>query len=77
MAAHGNDTWADWATITCPTAVLRAGHGSLIDEQDAERMRHTGPHPLVTTVPGSGHDIHLDEPAAVHQAIKTILARTT
>jgi pimeloyl-ACP methyl ester carboxylesterase len=73
VVAAGRDSWAAWSAITCPTIVLRADHDSFISPDDVEHMRHTGPRPQIITVPGAGHDIHLDRPDSVRDAIQTIV----
>ena len=61
------DWWDTWMTITCPTLVVRgeAGH---VPRDVAARMARTIGARLVE-ITGAGHDVHLDQPSALADAL--------
>jgi pimeloyl-ACP methyl ester carboxylesterase len=62
------DWWSEWRCIRCPVLVVRGEHG-LLGADVARRM-----HPDAVTIEGAGHDVQLDEPAALADAIVRFLA---
>jgi pimeloyl-ACP methyl ester carboxylesterase len=58
------DWWDEWGRISCPVLVVRGEHGQL-DAAVARRM-----HPDAVTIAGAGHDVHLDQPDALADAIQ-------
>jgi pimeloyl-ACP methyl ester carboxylesterase len=66
------DTWPQWASVDCPTLVLRAEHG-VVDAEAVERMRVTRPEATVVEVAGSRHDLHLDRPLEWRQVLTGFL----
>jgi pimeloyl-ACP methyl ester carboxylesterase len=69
IAEH--DWWDEWRRIRCPVLVVRGEHGQL-DPDVARRM-----HPRPITIAGAGHDVHLDQPDALADAIQTWLPSTS
>src|SRR4051812_16906705 len=65
--------WQEWTQVRCPTLVLLAESG-FISAEEARRMARTRPDAAIVTVPGAGHDVHLDQPRAVRNAITDFLA---
>jgi pimeloyl-ACP methyl ester carboxylesterase len=65
------DHWPEWSRIRCPTLVIRGENGTM-PEPDFHRMR-THPTAHCVTIPNAGHDVHLDQPAAVHETIEDFL----
>ncbi|HEX4733906.1 MAG TPA: alpha/beta hydrolase [Thermoleophilaceae bacterium] len=61
------DWWSEWDSIRCPILVVRGEHGQL-DLVTARRM-----HPEPVTIAGAGHDVHLDQPGALADAIAQFL----
>jgi pimeloyl-ACP methyl ester carboxylesterase len=62
------DWWDEWRQIHCPVLVVRGEHGGL-PPATAERMGGR-----LVTIEGAGHDVHLDQPAALAAAISDFLA---
>ncbi|MEV0980651.1 alpha/beta hydrolase [Streptomyces sp. NPDC049915] len=60
--------WSDWSWITCPTLVLRGEKGTMPAEE-AKKMQARRPGTRVEVVAGAGHDVHLDAPGAVYEAV--------
>lgn len=65
------DWWGTWASITCPTLVVRAEHGH-VPRPITVRMAETLGARSVE-IAGAGHDVHLDQPVAVAVAIASFL----
>jgi pimeloyl-ACP methyl ester carboxylesterase len=62
------DSWDEWRRIKCPVFVIRGERGHL-DAALARRM-----HPEAVTIADAGHDVHLDQPEALADAISPFLA---
>ncbi|HYM63701.1 MAG TPA: alpha/beta hydrolase [Gaiellaceae bacterium] len=70
-AAETRSYWDEWASIRCPTLVVRGEHGTLRADE-ASRMTDSSNSRLVE-IPGSGHDVHLEDPGAWRAAIEGFL----
>jgi pimeloyl-ACP methyl ester carboxylesterase len=68
--------WDEWDRISCPT-LLVLGERGYLPEQEVQRMSQTGPGPVVAVLPGAGHDVHLEEPAAFAGLVHEFLVRAT
>ena len=67
--------WPEWARIRCPTLVILA-QSSIIAASDVERMLGQRPDTRAASIPGTGHDVHLQRPDALHAAMADFLAST-
>lgn len=65
------DWWSEWRSIRCPLLVVRGEHGHL-DRELAQRMDASA-----ITIAGAGHDVHLDQPEALADALQTWTRRTS
>ncbi|MFB7617328.1 alpha/beta fold hydrolase [Kitasatospora sp. NPDC056181] len=66
--------WEEWARISCPTlAVL--GQSGIIDAEQIGRMLATGAEAVAVSVPGTGHDLHLERPAELARLIGAFPSR--
>ena len=54
--------WQSWQEVRAPTLLIRGAQSRVPDEEIA-RMVELRPDVEVVTIPGSGHDAHLDQPA--------------
>jgi pimeloyl-ACP methyl ester carboxylesterase len=54
-------SWGEWASITCPTLVVRAGNG-MIEPETAEEMTRRLPSARLVEIVDAGHDVRLDRP---------------
>lgn len=70
LSQHGSA--AVWSQLRVPTLMIRAADSMLSDEAVAE-MQFVRPEVRVVTIPNSGHDVHLDQPAAVADVIAAFL----
>ncbi|MFD0277001.1 alpha/beta fold hydrolase [Kitasatospora sp. NPDC127111] len=60
--------WEEWARISCPTlAVL--GQSGIIGAEQIDRMLAAGAETVAVSVPGTGHDLHLERPAELARLI--------
>ncbi|MFJ2644370.1 alpha/beta fold hydrolase [Streptomyces sp. NPDC087511] len=66
--------WHEWEQIACPTLVILA-QSSFIPAQEAEDMLRRRPATMALSVPGTGHDLHLEQPEALHAALSDFLER--
>lgn len=60
---HPRARWSEWDTITAPP-VLITGSAGFQSRTEVQTMLRRNPHARHVEVPGAGHDVHLDEPAA-------------
>jgi pimeloyl-ACP methyl ester carboxylesterase len=70
LATH--DYWAQWSLITCPTLVVRGENGTM-RESEAREMRTRRPSTTTTVIQDAAHDVHLDQPEALHETIARFL----
>ncbi|WP_033338362.1 alpha/beta fold hydrolase [Catenuloplanes japonicus] len=71
LAAAIGPRWAEFESISCPTLLVTGEHGVL----PADEIARMELHPAVrsVTIPGAGHDVHLDSPAAWRAAVTDFL----
>ncbi|MFC4328423.1 alpha/beta fold hydrolase [Streptomyces andamanensis] len=71
------DHWREWQAITCPVLVVRGTDGTM---REAESTGMHARRPAATrllTLPAAGHDVHLDQPEALYEAVRAFLADQT
>jgi pimeloyl-ACP methyl ester carboxylesterase len=66
--------WQSWQEVRAPTLLVR-GAQSRIPDDEVARMVELRPGVEVVTIPDSGHDAHLDQPAAWRQLLGEFLDR--
>ncbi|MFD8922463.1 alpha/beta fold hydrolase [Streptomyces sp. NPDC059569] len=66
--------WEEWSRVRCPTLVVRGASGSM-PEAEATEMRVRRPGTEVRVIPSAAHDVHLDQPGALHEAIAAFLGQ--
>ncbi|GAA3350200.1 alpha/beta hydrolase [Amorphoplanes nipponensis] len=66
--------WADWRRVRAPTLLVRGAESRVPDDEIA-RMGELRPDAEVVTIPDSGHDAHLDQPAAWRHRLGEFLNR--
>jgi pimeloyl-ACP methyl ester carboxylesterase len=66
--------WEEWAGITCPTLVV-LGQSGIVPPHETEAMLQQRPQTVALSVPGAGHDVHLERPEALHQVLRDFLER--
>ncbi len=67
--------WDEWASITCPTlAVL--GQSGIISPEECGEMLQQRPETVALSLPGAGHDLHLEQPDTLLDALERFLGDT-
>ncbi|MEU6913154.1 alpha/beta fold hydrolase [Streptomyces olindensis] len=64
--------WPEWSRITCPTLLIQGEHGTMPPEEPATMLTQR-PDTKVVRIPHAAHDVHLDQPDRLHEAIRTFL----
>ncbi|MDN0197083.1 alpha/beta hydrolase [Streptomyces sp. S.PNR 29] len=64
--------WTDWSRITAPTLLVRGQNGT-VPPQEATDMLTRRPQTQDRLIPDAGHDVHLDQPDALYEAIRSFL----
>ena len=67
--------WDCVADIACPTTVLRGSRSDVFLPETLERMQQVIPDCAAETIPGAGHLVQGDNPAAVVASIRDLLRR--
>lgn len=65
--------WPEWAGIRCPALVVLA-QSSFISAADVDRMLRDRPDTVAVSIPGTGHDLHLQQPDALRAIVSDFLA---
>jgi len=58
------DLWPLWREITCPVLVVRGADSDVLSLEIAKRMMEENPNTRLAEVPGAGHTVPGDQPAA-------------
>jgi pimeloyl-ACP methyl ester carboxylesterase len=67
------DLWPLWASIACPTLVVRGAESDILSPELAKRMVEALPHARLVDVPDAGHTVPGDQPEAFMAAVQTFL----
>ncbi|QEU83459.1 alpha/beta fold hydrolase [Streptomyces viridosporus] len=62
----------EWGQVACPTLVVLAQSG-FIPAREADEMFRQRPATMAMSIPGTGHDLHLEEPEILHTALADFL----
>jgi esterase len=68
--------WDDVHAIRCPTLIIKGGESDILSADSAEKMQAAIPGSRLAVVPGAGHSVMGDNPAAFVVAVREFL-RTT
>jgi pimeloyl-ACP methyl ester carboxylesterase len=63
------DWWSEWRSIRCPVLIVRGARGALAPAT-AQRMVDSNPRASLVVVSDAGHDVHLDRPESLADAIE-------
>jgi pimeloyl-ACP methyl ester carboxylesterase len=72
--ALARDYWDEWRALSVPTLLVRGEEGEL-SPSEAAAMVAAAPSAQLVSIPGAGHDVHLDAPGAWRAAVETFLDR--
>jgi pimeloyl-ACP methyl ester carboxylesterase len=64
--------WDEWRQVACPTLVVLAQSG-FVPAQEADEMLRQRPATTAMSIPGTGHDLHLEQPGVLHSALSGFL----
>jgi len=64
--------WSEWERVVCPTLLVLA-QSSFLPEREADDMLLRRPATLGLCVPGTGHDLHLEQPGVLHTVLRDFL----
>jgi esterase len=67
------DLWAQWRAITCPTLLVRGALSDILSDETAKRMVDELPAARLVVVPGAGHTVPGDQPAAFQSLLRECL----
>ncbi|MFE7232328.1 alpha/beta fold hydrolase [Streptomyces sp. NPDC057596] len=64
--------WGEWEQIVCPTLAVLA-RSSIIPPHEVDGMLRRGPVTRAVSIPGTGHDLHLEQPGTLHTLLSDFL----
>ncbi|UQX02834.1 alpha/beta hydrolase [Streptomyces sp. RerS4] len=64
--------WDEWARITCPTLVV-LGQCGIIAPEEIDEMLRLRPDTAALSIPGAGHDLHLERPDLLRRVLRDFL----
>jgi esterase len=67
------DLWPEWRAIACPTLLVRGAQSDVLADETAKRMVDEQPHARLVVVPGAGHTVPGDQPAAFQSLLRDFL----
>ncbi|MFE7035748.1 alpha/beta fold hydrolase [Streptomyces sp. NPDC057621] len=62
----------EWGQVTCPTLIVLA-QSSFIPAQEADEMLRQRPATTAMSIPGTGHDLHLEQPEILRTALSDFI----
>lgn len=62
----------EWGQVACPTLVVLA-QSSFVPAQEADEMLQQRPATLSMSIPGTRHELHLEQPEILHTALSGFL----
>jgi len=71
--ALARDYWDEWRALSVPTLLVRGEEGEL-SASEAAAMVAAQPWAQLVSIPGAGHDVHLDAPEAWQSAVEAFLS---
>jgi pimeloyl-ACP methyl ester carboxylesterase len=64
--------WPEWDRIRCPTLLVLA-QSSFLDAEEVAAMLRRRPSTVAVSIPGTGHDLHLERPEALLAVLSDFL----
>jgi pimeloyl-ACP methyl ester carboxylesterase len=68
----GRSCWREWEQVACPTLVVLAQR-SFLGAPEVDEMMRRRPRTTAVSIPGTGHDLHLERPDALHDVLAGFL----
>jgi pimeloyl-ACP methyl ester carboxylesterase len=72
LRESASDHWDAWDSVRVPTLIVRGEHG--IAAEEAHAMASRLERAVLATVPGAGHDVHLEQPVEWRRVVESFLA---
>ncbi|MET8249603.1 alpha/beta hydrolase [Streptomyces sp. NPDC005202] len=67
------DYWREWEGLTCPALVVRGENGTMPETEFTAMQTRRPDTTLLLTIPDAAHDVHLDQPARLYEAVAAFL----
>jgi esterase len=67
------DLWPAWRTLDCPTLIVRGAESDILSDEMAKRMLDELASARLSVVPGAGHTVPGDQPAAFQALLREFL----
>ncbi len=67
------DLWPLWRAVACPTLLVRGADSDILSPEIAKRMLEENPRATLVEVPGAGHTVPGDQPAAFQALVAEFL----
>ncbi|MDA5285030.1 MULTISPECIES: alpha/beta hydrolase [unclassified Streptomyces] len=64
--------WEEWQRVECPTLAV-FGRSGIIPAAEVDRMLRLRPETVALSVPGAGHDVHLERADVLREALRAFL----
>src|SRR5881397_1948045 len=68
------DVWPLWASVTCPTFIVRGAESDVLSPEIAKQMIDARPQARLVEIAGAGHTVPGDQPAQFLEVLRTFLA---
>ncbi|RSS45961.1 alpha/beta fold hydrolase [Streptomyces sp. WAC08241] len=68
--------WGEWSNVTCPSLVV-LGQTGIIPPEEIDEMLRRRPETVALSVPGTGHDVHLERPDVLRHVLHGFLGDVT
>jgi pimeloyl-ACP methyl ester carboxylesterase len=68
-----SDLWPQWRALACPTLLVRGAQSDVLTDETAKRMADEQPAARLVVVPGAGHTVPGDQPAAFQDLLRDFL----
>jgi len=73
QASALHNLWDDVRTIRCPTLIIKGGESDILSTEGATKLQQAIPGSQLAVVPGAGHSVMGDNPAAFVAAARDFL----
>jgi len=67
------DLWPLWRAVACPTLLVRGADSDVLSPEIAKRMLEANPSATLVEIPGAGHTVPGDQPAAFQALVAEFL----
>jgi esterase len=74
QASALQNLWDDVRAIRCPTLIIKGGESDILSSESAAKLQQAIPASRLAVVPGAGHSVMGDNPAAFVAAVRPFLS---